>query len=335
MGVVMNKKAINAVITKKISGWLASIEDKNLAADLENEVIVTGGCIASMLCGEQVNDFDVYLKSKSAVRRVSEYYCRKFNERNTNNRNKLGYKAEAFVLDGEFVERWKNGEIEIDDIAPGYSNQGEPESISRMITSTSSDRIKIIVRSDGIAEDSEAASSVELVENADEIPASALDEAEQYQPTFLTSNAITLSGKVQIVIRFYGDPDSIHDNYDFAHCTNYWTFGGGLVLKQDALESILSRELIYKGSKYPLCSIIRTRKFINRGFHVNAGQYLKMCFQLSELDLKNIDVLEDQLVGVDSMYFKLLIEAMQAKAEKDKEFVVSASYIATVVDKIF
>ena len=61
------------------------------------------------------------------------------------------------------------------------------------------------------------------------------------------------------------------------------------------------------GSKYPLCSIIRTRKFIQRGYTINAGQYLKMAMQLNELDLKDVSVLQDQLIGVDSAYFDMVI----------------------------
>ena len=48
---------------------------------------------------------------------------------------------------------------------------------------------------------------------------------------------------------------------------------------------LLARQLVYQGSKYPICSMIRTRKFLQRGWHINAGQYLKMAFQVSELDL--------------------------------------------------
>jgi hypothetical protein len=47
---------------------------------------------------------------------------------------------------------------------------------------------------------------------------------------------------------------------------------------------------------------------IQRGWTVNAGEILKMLFQVSELDLKNIEVLEEQLIGVDVAYFSLLIQ---------------------------
>ena len=102
-----------------------------------------------------------------------------------------------------------------------------------------------------------------------------------------------------------------------------------------ALESILSKTLVYEGSKYPLCSVIRTRKFIKRGWHINAGQYLKMFFQISELDLTDIAVLEDQLVGVDSAYFMMLIEALRDRMKKDEEFKISTEYVTTIIDRIF
>ena len=56
------------------------------------------------------------------------------------------------------------------------------------------------------------------------------------------------------------DPAKIHENYDYIHCMNYWTYETGLVLRGDALESILTKQLAYKGSLYPLCSIFRARK---------------------------------------------------------------------------
>src|SRR3546814_17023564 len=125
-----------------------------------------------------------------------------------------------------------------------------------------------------------------------------------YRPVFMSTNAITLSDKIQIVLRFYGEADAIHENYDFVHCTNYWTSkDANLTLRQPALESLLCKELRYVGSKYPVCSVIRLRKFIRRGWVINAGQILKMMMQVSELDLTNPAVLQDQLTGVDSAYF--------------------------------
>ena len=122
---------------------------------------------------------------------------------------------------------------------------------------------------------------------------------------------------------------------DFVHATNYWTYDTGVVLNQRALESILNKELFYIGSKYPICSLVRTRKFIKRGWQINAGQYVKMSFQISKLNLEDIYVLEDQLVGVDSIYFLNFINSLKQKYMKDKNFVLTQDYLTTVIDKIF
>lgn len=41
-----------------------------------------------------------------------------------------------------------------------------------------------------------------------------------------------------------------------------------------------------------------------------------MCFQLNELDLKDVKVLEDQLTGVDTTYFKMMVDAIQKHMEE-------------------
>lgn len=295
----MKKKTINSIIKKKITNWLDSIEDKELANKIKYDIIVTGGCITSMLLNEEVNDFDVYFKTKESLKAISEYYCKKFNENNSR--------------------------------------------IAKVEEDPDLGRIKIMIQSAGIAEDSDAVAdkaeySVEeylkAVNDADEIPAEKIEDS-KYKPVFLSTNAITLSGKIQIVVRFYGEPDKIHENYDFVHATNYWTMNTGTVLNQPALEATINRELHYVGSKYPICSLVRTRKFIKRGWQINAGQYVKMAFQISELNLKDPLVFEDQLVGVDSVYFLSFIAALKDKIDKDPNFVLDQQYLTTVIDKIF
>lgn len=89
------------------------------------------------------------------------------------------------------------------------------------------------------------------------------------------------------------------------------------------------------GSKYPLCSIIRTRKFIARGYHINAGQYLKMAFQLNELDLKDHKVLYDQLAGVDTAYFQAFLDDMERMKQQDANFVPDEGYYFEAINRIF
>lgn len=329
----MRKAKIEKALNRKISKWLDSIEDETLRNDLKSGVIVTGGCIVSMLTGDEVSDYDVYFRTKELAKRVAIYYVAKFNE--THNAN-------AWVVDGEDVENAKDDTEVNKKLFPGITGN-----LPRF-GYIPKDRIKIFIKSRGIAEDSVEESEAQSIEmvilNADEISAAALEEQDStkppYRPVFMSGNAITLSDKVQLVLRFYGEPDEIHKNYDFLHCTCYWTSWEKEVhWTTEALDAIINKELYYMGSKYPICSIIRTRKFINRGWSINAGQYLKMAFQVSELNLSDLDTLEDQLTGVDSAYFMNAIEQLRKlsdeKTENGESFSFDSTYLATIVDKVF
>lgn len=290
----MKAKTIKAVLAKKFKDFVASIDDATVRGMVEKNTIITGGCIASMLLGEKVNDYDLYFADKATAVAVGEYYIAKF----------VAATGHPMMLehDGERVR-----------IVTAAGHRGE----------TAGDVATL--QDSGEIEDAYE----DLNEKAQETES---DGPAEYRPVFMSTNAITLSDRVQIVLRFYGDPDSIHENYDFAHCTNYWTSRDGvLVLRQPALESLLSRELRYVGSKYPVCSIIRLRKFIRRGWVINAGQILKAVMQVSELDLTDPKVLEDQLTGVDSAYF---FEVMKNLRENDPEK-VNAAYLVEIIDRMF
>lgn len=154
---------------------------------------------------------------------------------------------------------------------------------------------------------------------------------EKYRPKFLTENAITLSDRMQLIVRFYGEPSEVHKNYDFIHTTNYYEYSTDqLVLNPKALEAILTKTLIYNGSLYPIASVLRIRKFIERGWRITAGQIMKMLFQLNKVDLRDTAILKEQLIGVDQQYmtaFLIALENIRPDADED--------YLATVIDKIF
>ncbi|MCP3673504.1 MAG: hypothetical protein GY829_03400, partial [Gammaproteobacteria bacterium] len=54
------RSGIRREIKKKMSEWLKSIKDDDVREIAAEDAIITGGAIASMLLGEQVNDFDIY-----------------------------------------------------------------------------------------------------------------------------------------------------------------------------------------------------------------------------------------------------------------------------------
>lgn len=152
----------------------------------------------------------------------------------------------------------------------------------------------------------------------------------KYKLLHNSGNALTLSDDIQIITRFVGTIEDIHSNFDFVHATNYWTYLTGMVLNQPALESILTKQLSYVGSKYPVSSIYRVRKFLERGWKINVGQLTKIMFQIAELDLKNREVLREQLVGVDMEYFVEFMEEMD-KHEGNVDY----TYLSEKLDEIF
>lgn len=281
----MKPKTIELTIKCKINAWKKSIikyaesdkalhKYKALADKIDENYIVTGGCIVSMLSKEVPNDYDIYFKDVNFAAELAQYYLDRF--------GKDANQAHIIRPDGK---------------------DGEP------------DRVRIFIKSSGV------------------IKPSKKPEEKSYMPACITENAITLSDGIQLIMRFTGSPAEIHKNFDFVHVTSYMTEKDGLVLNQAALISILTKELKYIGSRYPLSSIIRTRKFIKRGWSCGADAYLKMGYDLSKLNLEDVSVLKDQLIGVDVLHFNDLISALKnSERPTDVEF---RPYLFDLIDDIF
>ncbi len=318
---MMNRRIIKSVLSKKFNEWLLSIEDEQLRKNVKDNSIITGGAITSLLIKEEISDFDIYFTNLKTVERVAQYYIDDF--------IKLHPITGDQARDINPKVKVEDGRVRVRIQLAGIAGEKTPESQYKFFEGRPLEEGEEYVADimQGILEDADGFDGEEL----DEIV-----ERKRYRPVFLTDNAITLSNKIQLIIRFYGDADKIHENYDFVHCTNYWeSKTGKLVLRQAALESILAKELRYVGSLYPVCSFIRTRKFIRKGWHINAGQMLKICLQLSQLDLTNIPTLEDQLIGVDTAYFLQVIDYLKKRQSDDPNFHVNVPYLISIVDKIF
>lgn len=324
----MLEKTIKSVIKKKLNNWLDTIEDQSIRNIARENILVCGGAITSMARNEEPNDFDVYFKTFDSAKKVANYYIAKWNEKNIKDIQLLT-KAD---LNNGFMQQLNmpsNKLEELKEIAKDYENLENPEFnlhdillIIRILESKE-ERLHIFIKSSGV-----------VGENADE-DEKKQEEKPKYRPVFFSSNAITLSDDIQIITRFQGDSQEIHKNFDFEHTkTSYDLQKGELNISKEAYECILNKNLIYTGSLYPVCSVFRIRKFIERGWTINAGQILKMCLQISSLDLMDINVLRDQLIGVDSAYFSSLINQFEAQ-QTEKGFAITEGYLVELINKIF
>jgi hypothetical protein len=343
----MLEKTMKQVLNKKINTWKQSIKDEDIKQIIDENLIITGGCFTSMIENNAPNDFDCYFRDKQSVLKIAQYYAdiwnKKKEEQNEKQTNKLNKKCKVMVLDGA------NPSQEIKDyfwnLKPGE------ETGAVIIDNCPPERVKMVFPSDGFTGDPEEANGSEelgvdsikytnpdIIKELDEIEADKeiKKEKEPYFPVFISSNAITLSDGIQVTIRFYGEPTDIHETYDFAHTKAYYDYGKDILsIPTQVYECVINKTLIYTGSKYPVCSIFRLRKFVQRGWKINAGQMLKICMQISQLDLMDINILEDQLIGVDSVYFIQLIEQFRKQKEKDPNFDLTSEYIVSIIDKIF
>ena len=305
------RKTIEKIVRKKMNDWLWSIGhtvrekdgftvkevvgDVDLADAVREDYFLTGGALASMLMGEEPNDYDVYLRTPAIAARLAEHYI-----------SQLPAANNACVSD-----------ISV------KSDEGDG-------------RVYIFVRSAGIAGDGSDLSTYRYFEYGPSNGAAFIDDvvaAEdkgRYGVAYMTTNAVTLTDGVQIIIRFVGEPENVHSYFDYAHCTAWFTEEGGLQVPMEALEALRTRELRYQGSLYPVCAMFRMRKFIKRGWSITAGEMLKIAWDISKLDLSDIETLRDQLVGVDSAYFRELLKIMEREGRP-----VDRSYLVELVERVF
>ena len=330
-----------------------SIDDILLRDDIKKHTIITGGAIASMFLDETVNDYDLYFDDKATVIRTCEYYIKKMMEIQGSSIDSLlllTYDSDIVqdILNSDLTKlhnvmneyRKKNLEDKEADIVNVYETP--LKNIENLeISSFKNDKVyelsyRLIDNVYHTFKDDKDRVKIFNMGSWGTTGTKEAKEEEKYMPKFISANAITLSDDIQIVVRFYGDAEKIHENFDFVHAMNYWVSSENkLYTNAESLESLLSRSLVYKGSKYPLASIFRARKFIQRDFNIDAGQYLKMAFQLNEMDLCDPYILEEQLTGVDLLYFLEILSDMRRKMFYDDNFSPSTEYFIKIVEKIF
>jgi hypothetical protein len=297
------KKTIVYNIQHKIAAWLKSLDNEELSKEIDDHYIVTGGAIASMLMGAFPNDYDVYFDNVDTAAKVAEHYIKtlktsdkvsKIEVRKKDNRIQIYIKSAGIASEGDDFNEYQ---------------YFEGESVATLLRYFKPK----IVKEEGETKDKEDK-----------------ETSKRYTALSINTNAITLSNDVQLIVRFIGNPEEIHRSFDFIHATNYYTKKGGLVLNPAALEATLTKELKYVGSLYPICSMFRTKKFIERGWTITAGEMLKIAYDINKLDLDNPAVLEDQLVGVDAAYFHQILAAL-----KQENKPIERTYLFELINRVF
>jgi hypothetical protein len=272
-----------------------SFNDDYIRNNFVDNAVVSGGCISSMLRNEEVNDFDVYFKTKDFATRV------------------------------------------ICALLPAAEKNNDSNKVSKIEVRQTEDGVRIFIKSSGIIGTENSDSNYEYFEisgnSAKEFLAAAKEDNpdnKDYYPVYFTDNSVTLKNNVQLVTRFVGEAEEIHKNYDFQHCMVYWTKKTGVVLNEKSLLCMMDSRLEYSGSRFPICSLFRLRKFISRGWRISAGEMMKIAWDISKLDLDNIEVLEDQMMGVDHAYFREVIDVLKTNRKE-----LDRTYLFELLDAVW
>jgi hypothetical protein len=153
---------------------------------------------------------------------------------------------------------------------------------------------------------------------------------------FHTQNAITFKRKaehsrkkyvVQLITRFSGSAHDIFDWFDFTitHCAydfeeDKFEFGSRF------FPDLAKRRLVYSGaSKYPICAMYRTSKYVARGFILPGATIMHIALSIVQLKIENYKDLKEQLMGIDTIYLQGLLNAKDPNAPVNYgEFVFEA-----------
>jgi hypothetical protein len=146
------------------------------------------------------------------------------------------------------------------------------------------------------------------------------------KPVYKSDNALTykrVSGKnkyeVQLITRFYGTPEEILNTFDFTIVQGCYDFQTeSFVLAENFLTDIAKRVLRYSNnSRYPLCALIRTKKYQARGYVLPNSTIIAIAFALNRVDMSTYKAIKEQLLGVDTIFLLNFLETLDAEGELD------------------
>ena len=330
----MNEQQIKKHLKYKFESWLNSINDTNLQKVLRENTIITGGAISSMLLDQEINDYDLYFKSKYAVKSISEHYIRKFHTVMENGTafipsistpQPLTFSLtplpqppkfndeSSFMLNYSF-DLCKGRtfgpeckEISYEDLAPEFYVEDNLEGgmtiriINNHLTSLGNEN-----KFNTLLGNSKKKSKKKKEKNFDPI----------YNPVIFTPNAVTLTNDIQLVTRFCGTPEEIHESFDMEHCTCYWDASTDrLVLPPKALKSILTKELrIRDTAPQPISTLVRINKMLGRGYTINPPQLIKASLLVAKLNVDDDEVVWNNLRGLYASDYEELRELFKEES---------------------
>ena len=139
-------------------------------------------------------------------------------------------------------------------------------------------------------------------------------------PLFYTKSAITLKNKIQLIVKYFGNEKDVIKKFDFQHTHCYYSlYTDKLFISDEAMDCITNKKLVYTAKGFQLSSFFRMKKFLKRGWDISFPEMLKIAYKISMLDLNDIDILDEQLVGVSTGFCTDFLDKIKQEEGKITE----------------
>jgi hypothetical protein len=122
--------------------------------------------------------------------------------------------------------------------------------------------------------------------------------------------------------------------YDYQHCMGYYTgYDRRLVVSAATRQAIVTRTLRYRGSRYPMLSLLRLPKFIARGYTIDLGHLFQLVLEVAAGGLGDRSKVH-QLLGLLTEKDRRFVQVLAA-AEALPEGPVDQAALAAILQASF
>lgn len=118
-----------------------------------------------------------------------------------------------------------------------------------------------------------------------------------------------------------GSFDKIFDMFDFTVCMAAYVFSSEKFYFHNSFFKHLAQRRIVFNNKtpFPLASLVRTKKYMAKGYTMSNVETVKLAMAINKLDLTDYKVFKSQLMGIDASILKPMIDKLAEMSIIDKE----------------
>jgi hypothetical protein len=162
---------------------------------------------------------------------------------------------------------------------------------------------------------------------------------DNYKLAFSSDNAESYScngKKIQLIKKLYGTPEYVMSKFDYTVVMCARTNDNTFIFSDKFFENLADKTLIFNADiAYPIASLIRSRKYINRGYKFPTVEMVKIAFKINSLKMETYKDVKEQLEGIDTLLLKELTDSLIENKDKTFDFTEFLVYIDEYLNKYY